>query len=140
RASMIDHRFGELRPDVWLRPSNLPRPPDHADWFATVGPLNGGDTDGLTGRLWDLPLIADTAQALLADLDVLDDDVDWHDHRSIPAGFTMAATVVRFLRTEPLLPTALQPADWPIERLRRRFDRSGARLQSLLRDFFRHTD
>src|SRR5262249_17115194 len=27
RATMLEHRLGELRPDTWLRPTNLPAPP-----------------------------------------------------------------------------------------------------------------
>ena len=43
RSMMADHRFGELRPDIWIRPGNLDRPPLEPTWIYTNGELDGID-------------------------------------------------------------------------------------------------
>lgn len=143
RSTLDDHRFGELRPDTWLRPANLD-PPDLGDeaWVVT-GPIAGGPADvaELTARLWDLAGIADAAEVLLERIERLRADTDLSDHGSIPATFTLAATVVRFLRRDPLLPAELLPDDWPVDALREHYDRLEADLQATLRGFLRdHRD
>lgn len=128
RRIMADHRFGELRPDVWLRPANLPAPPI-AGWTCTTGTLHGTDPNVLTGRLWDLDAFATTARSLLAELAAVGP--------SIPETFHLAAAVVRLLRADPLLPDDLLPSDWPADALRARYDDVEHDLQAALRDFFR---
>ncbi len=45
----------------------------------------------------------------------------------------LAAAVVRFLRAEPLLPSALTPDEWPADRLRRRYATYDRALGRVLR-------
>lgn len=137
RAVLGHHRFGELRPDTWLRPANLPAPDLGRAAFVLTGTIDRSDEPALVDRLWDLPAIAATARELIDRIDRTAASSDLTAHASIPATFTLSATVVRFLRSEPLLPTSLTPADWPADQLRRRYDRLEHDLQATLRDFLR---
>jgi len=137
RSLMANHRFGELRPDIWMRPTNLDRPPTDPDWICTSGELDGTDAAALADRLWPLDSLAAEAHHLLRRLDQMSDAIDWDDVRSIPELFTFSATVVRFLRSDPLLPPELTPQAWPVDRLRTRYDPFERAHQQLLRTFLR---
>jgi phenylacetic acid degradation operon negative regulatory protein len=135
RSVMANHRFGELRPDIWMRPANLERPPADPEWICTSGELDDATPQALVGRLWDLDGLAAAAQTFLRRLDQLSTDTDWSDERSIPAVFTFSAAVLRFLRNDPLLPGRLAPDDWPLDELRSGYDRFERSTQTLLRSF-----
>lgn len=135
RSVLTDHRFGELRPDTWLRPANLPAPDLGPAAIVLTGILDRSDEPALVARLWDLDLIARTAQHLLDHIDRLRASTDLTEHASIPTTFTLSAAIVRFLRSEPLLPAALTPTDWPVDELRRRYDDLEHDLQTTLRSF-----
>lgn len=137
RAIMANRRFGELRPDIWTRPSNLGDPPVEPGWLVTTGPIGGIDPGRLAARLWDLEAIAGDGRALLGDMAVCRRDCDWSDPAAIPGLFTTSAAVVRFLRHEPLLPPELTPPDWPVHELRAVYDRFEADHQRLLQRFLR---
>jgi phenylacetic acid degradation operon negative regulatory protein len=136
RTHMANLRMGELRPDTWLRPANLPGP-DGDDGLAVVrGPLAGEDPTALAARLWPLPAIASQADALQRRLDAMLPDLADRRPEALPATITLAAEVVRFLRSEPLLPPVLTPQPWPPDALRDRyhdFDRTlGRTLATVL--------
>lgn len=137
RAVLTDHRFGELRPDTWLRPANLPAPDLGQTAFVVTGTLDRSDEPALVARLWDLPTIDRTARRLVGEIDRLRAATDLGAPAAIPATFTLSAGVVRFLRSEPLLPPALTPPDWPVPALRRQYDELERDLQSTLRSFLR---
>ncbi|HEY6799351.1 MAG TPA: hypothetical protein VI121_01815 [Agromyces sp.] len=137
RAVMSDHRFGELRPDIWMRPANLDPPPHDHDVIVTTGALSGTDPGLLCARLWDLDSLRVRGDALLSELRRQRDESDWSDPRSIPGIFTFSAAVVRYLRDDPLLPPQLAPADWPAASLRVEYDVAEGRLQHLLHGFLR---
>jgi phenylacetic acid degradation operon negative regulatory protein len=139
RAQLTDHRFGELRPDIWMRPANLDPPPAEADLIVTTGALSVADPADLCARLWDLDGLRSRGDALLEELRRLASDVDWSDPRSIPEIFTFSAAVVRYLRDDPLLPTELSPAAWPAAGLRVEYDVAEQRLQHLLQGFLSGT-
>jgi phenylacetic acid degradation operon negative regulatory protein len=127
RNHMANLRMGELRPDIWMRPANLPGPDGDDGLVVVRGPLAGDEPGALAARLWPLTAIAETAVALGGRLD--DTLAGLADRRpeALPATITLAAEVVRFLRTEPLLPPSLTPQPWPPDTLRdryREFDRS----------------
>lgn len=65
RAVLIGHRFGELRPDTWLRPANLPAPELGESAFVVTGTLERSVEPALLARLWDLPTIAAGAADLV---------------------------------------------------------------------------
>jgi phenylacetic acid degradation operon negative regulatory protein len=135
RARLTDHRFGELRPDIWMRPANLAPPPADPDVIVTSGALSGADPVHLCERLWDLAALRSEAETLRAGLRRLADGADWSDPRSIPAIFTFSAAVVRYLRGDPLLPAELSPDGWPAAGLRVEYDAAEQRLQHLLHGF-----
>jgi phenylacetic acid degradation operon negative regulatory protein len=135
RATLQNARFGELRPDIWLRPANLSAPMPGNDWLVTTGPISGVLPGDLVDRLWPLASIAARADALRVEIDDAAATLDRDDPTSIPAAFHLSATVVRFLRDEPLLPLELLPASWPVQTLRDRYDEFERRLQTMLRPF-----
>ncbi|MEO6653497.1 MAG: PaaX domain-containing protein, C- domain protein [Ilumatobacteraceae bacterium] len=139
RSAMANHRFGELRPDIWMRPSNQPLPPVQPDWIATTGPVAGIAPDRLVARLWDLHAIAADARRLLDALHTTTTAADWSDPQSIPLVFTLSAAVVRFLRNDPLLPSALQVVRWPVDELRSAYDEFELEHQRLLQTFLRRS-
>jgi phenylacetic acid degradation operon negative regulatory protein len=128
RTRMMNGRMGELRPDTWLRPANLPGP--HVDGGAALvrGALSGVDPSELVGTLWNLGAIEARCRFLLADLERLGDPT-----HSLPTAIVRAAAVVRFLREEPLLPPALTPTGWPVDELRDRYRDFDRRLGQALR-------
>ena len=116
RTTMHQERFGELREGVWMRPDNLD--PELDPEVATrVRVLQARDDAPaeLAGQLWDLSGWADTGHRLLDEMDTATD---------VPGRFVVAATVVRHLLTDPVLPAELLPPDWP-----------GARLRAAYHDF-----
>ena len=105
RAAMVGARMGELRPDIWMRPANLPAP-DDASIVVTRGDLVMGDAVDLCDRLWDVDRLERAAAELSDGLDTLDELLA-ADHRHLPLAFDVSAVCVRFLRAEPRLPAAL---------------------------------
>ena len=134
---MVNHRFGELRPDIWMRPANTPAPSHHT-WIVISGDLTGRDQQQLIAQLWDLPMLAAAAEGLVLELDSLHARLDWDDAKSIPEAFTASARVVRFLRSEPQVPAELQPGAWPMNTLRQAYDAFEHKHLGLLNAFLRH--
>jgi phenylacetic acid degradation operon negative regulatory protein len=116
RTTLRQHRFGELREGVWMRPDNL-----DADLESEVGDrvrllrARDGAPDELARLLWDLPGWVLAGQQLLEQMAVASD---------IPGRFVVAAAMVRHLLTDPMLPAELLPTGWP-----------GARLRAVYTDF-----
>ena len=116
RTTLQDKRFAELREGVWMRPDNVAV--DLGDEVAErVRILVARDEDpvGLAGQLWDLSGWASIGSDLVTGMAEADD---------VPGRFVIAAAMVRHLLTDPVLPDALLPADWP-----------GAELRSAYNDF-----
>lgn len=135
RASMVNHRFGELRPDIWMRPANLDAPSPTPDVIVITGTLAGADPIDLRDRLWDVATMHRRGALLAVTVDRLRAETDWSDPASIPEVFVTSAAVVRYLRDEPLLPPDLSPPDWPADALRPAYDALEQKLQVLLRAF-----
>jgi phenylacetic acid degradation operon negative regulatory protein len=131
RASMANARMGELRPDTWMRPANLPGPAADEAHVIARSALTGHGDDDLVRRLWDL-------DALDADAHLLHERVVAAHERLRSGVFDalvdtvlVSAAVVRFLRLDPLLPPVLLPRGWAADELRtiyEDFDRSFGRL------------
>lgn len=137
RATMANRRYGELRPDIWIRPSNLDRPAAQPDWIITTGVLDGIGHERLVQRLWDVPAIDAAGQRLLREMNDRRAHADWDDVASIPDLFITSANVVRFLRNDPLLPGDLTRADWPVDEVRAIYDDFEVDHQRLLQHFLR---
>jgi phenylacetic acid degradation operon negative regulatory protein len=137
RSLMANHRFAELRPTVWMRPATLPAPPLDDDWIVVTAEPEGTPPQVLVERLWALDDLAARATDLLGRLDDADRTLRPDEPSEIPPAFTLAAEALRFLRSEPLLPAALTPTDWPVDRLRADYERFEARLQAMMAPFLR---
>lgn len=110
RTALQESRFGELREGVWLRPDNLDSDvPELARDRVRVLRARDDDPLGLTRRLWDLPAWSKTGHWLLREMRAA---------RGVPLQFTVAATMVRHLLTDPVLPAGLLPAHWPADAVR----------------------
>jgi phenylacetic acid degradation operon negative regulatory protein len=129
RTHMINARMGELRPECWLRPSNIDDPVGLSDLDGVVvvrGALAGLDAAAMARSVWDLDTIAARCRWLLARLGAPPRTVT-----ALPDAMLVSAAVVRFLREEPLLPAALTPDRWPVDELRRvyrEYDRTFGRV------------
>jgi phenylacetic acid degradation operon negative regulatory protein len=121
RTHMANLRMGELRPDTWLRPGNLPAPDGDEGLAVVRGPLAGEDPVELAARLWPLAAMAATATDLAGEVDAMLKPLADRRAEALPAAITLAAEVVRFLRAEPLLPPSLAPQPWPPDVLRERY-------------------
>jgi phenylacetic acid degradation operon negative regulatory protein len=135
RTRMRHLRMGELRPDVWLRPSNLPGPETGDDVLVVRGPINEREPSELVRRLWDLEQLRATARTLTA---VTGDALAWIDADGVDAladTFLVSVAAVRFLLTEPLLPAELVGPDWPPDELRAAYDRLDAAHRAVMSSF-----
>jgi phenylacetic acid degradation operon negative regulatory protein len=131
RKVMVEGRMAELREGVWMRPANVTRSladdetaSDQCRFF-TTGPDD--DPLRLAATLWDLPTWAHEARRLA---DRLDDT-----GLTLAQRFVLASETLRHLVVDPLLPAALQPADWPADDLRSRYVAFEAEVAEEVRRF-----
>lgn len=143
RTSMRDHRMGELRPDVWLRPANIEGPPAGPGLLVVRGPIAEQDPAALARRFWDLEALAATSRTLTA---LVGDARAWIAADGVDAlvdTFLVSVAVVRFLLVEPHLPVELVGAGWAPDELRAAYDRleveHGALLSSFLTEASRRS-
>ncbi|HET6964516.1 MAG TPA: PaaX family transcriptional regulator C-terminal domain-containing protein [Acidimicrobiales bacterium] len=125
RRYLDRRRMAELRPGVWARPDNLPapEPPPPGVLLWNGRPEGQVPAADLAARLWDLPAWAAGAEELVAAL----------QGAAEPAvRLSVAAAMVRLIRSDPLLPPALLPAGWPGSRLRKAYDGYRAELGRLI--------
>lgn len=114
RDALAAARLAELREGVWMRPANLRRPRSYADapvldCFTLQAHPHAPE---LAARLWDLQGWAARGEELLEQFEVVRD----------PAlRLSLAATMVRLLSGDPLLPANLVPQGWPGESLRQAY-------------------
>lgn len=111
RRELTGQRLAELREGHWLRPDNLPvelsaQLRTETTRFRAVPDADAAE---LARRLWDLDAWSERGRQLLeqftADAEPL-------------TRITVAAAIVRHLFTDPVLPAALTPSDWPAQALR----------------------
>lgn len=111
RERLSSYRLAELREGVWTRPANLSRPRSYADdvVLSTFTATPDEDPVALAAGLWDLRAWAAAGRELVDLLAVTTE----------PAPrLAVAAHVVRHLASDPLLPAALLPRDWPAAAMR----------------------
>lgn len=138
RRTLSGARFGEVRPDTWLRPANLPAPDLAAtEVIVTRGTLTIGEAPTLASSLWDLPAIerraAELDEALTAA--IAPGGEGELPTEAIAGAFLTSATAIRFLRAEPWLPPSLH-AGTHAAQLRTTYGAAQTRLQTALRRFF----
>lgn len=126
-AFVSRRRMAELRPGVWTRPDNLapgPAEPPEGLLVWSGRPQPGGlGPARLAATLWDLDGWAARAEQLLAEMGTA---------REPAKRVGVAATMVRHIRDDPVLPPVLLPAGWPGGRLRRAYDSYRAELGELI--------
>jgi len=136
RRAFTEARFAEWREGVWLRPDNLGPPPaalvdgSPVRWLS-VHP--DGDPAALAAELWDLAAWSTQGEALLAAGPEEPGDLVASPPEWATGVFAAAAATLRHLRTDPLLPAALLPPDWPADDLRARYARYLRAIQHLVR-------
>lgn len=135
RQRMSGARFGELRPDTWLRPANVPAPTGLQ--LLTRGPVVSGDEIELVHLLWDLGDLDRRAEALMQQLDVTGSELraGGEVDDALPTAFVVLAATLRHLRTEPQLPASLAPTAGPA-RLRELYAEVERAFQERLAGFF----
>lgn len=124
RERLSSYRLAELREGVWTRPANLSRPRAYADdtVLSTFTATPDEDPVALAASLWDLRAWAREGRELLDLLAVTAE----------PAPrLAVAAQVVRHLASDPLLPAALLPRDWPAAAMRTAYAGYQAELRAL---------
>ncbi|MEV6220065.1 PaaX domain-containing protein, C- domain protein [Nocardia fluminea] len=110
RARLLSLRLAELREGVWLRPANLVRPLP-ADLTTATIQFRLREVDNpaaLTTALWPLADWSSRARLLL----------DAIENPDPAARFAAVCAALDLLTTDPALPEALQPDDWPVGALR----------------------
>ncbi|MBO0656231.1 PaaX domain-containing protein, C- domain protein [Streptomyces triculaminicus] len=130
RQAMAALRLAELREGCWLRPANLVRdgrPAVVTEQCTLLAGAPEGDPAALAAALWDLAGWARRARALEAALEAPPDRPG-----GLAGRFTVSAAVLRHLLSDPVLPAALLPADWPGDRLRLRYEAFDRDFRSLL--------
>ena len=137
RTAMEGAKLGELRPDTWMRPTNLPVGSDRTDVILTHGGLDPARSAELVGTRWDLPALDRRARDLLDGLEEvaarLESDAS---AAGIAPGFTVLAACLRLLRVEPQLPEELAGSGSAAV-LRARYPEVEDALQRRLRTLFR---
>ncbi|MEU1209414.1 PaaX family transcriptional regulator C-terminal domain-containing protein [Nocardia sp. NPDC005825] len=126
RAELTALRMAELREGVWLRPANLDR-----EWPVHVLTLTqkliarpDQDSHDLARALWPIQKWAQTGRNLLHRFASADNPAE---------RFTITAAIFRHLLTDPVLPDALLPDNWPAARLYTAYERFQNELTQLAR-------
>lgn len=122
RNTLQEKRFAELREGVWMRPDNVAVALGD-EVAARVRVLRASDDEPaeLAARLWDLSGWASVGRELLTAMAEADD---------VPGRFAAAASIVRHLLTDPVLPDELLPAGWPGQALRAAYEDFAAEMVS----------
>jgi phenylacetic acid degradation operon negative regulatory protein len=141
RDAMGARRMGELREGVWLRPDNLGAglpagglERDHCTWLRGR-PVD--DPGALAGQLWDLRAYGGRTATLLDRMAATIGRLREGDPGVLGPCFVTAASALRHLTADPLLPGSLVGPDWNGDRLRSAYDDYEAALQAGLRHWFR---
>jgi phenylacetic acid degradation operon negative regulatory protein len=125
RDAMRRMHFGERREGVWLRPDNLD--------LAAADPVRR-QCEWLTGRPDDDPVAlanrlfqparwARRAQTLTDRLAEMTDRLAEREPELVADAFVAGAAALRHIGSDPLLPDALLPPDWPGVALRAEYTR-----------------
>lgn len=137
RSAMEGARMGELRPDIWMRPANIAIGDRPEDVLVTHGELDADEPSELVHQLWPLDELESTARRLMESIERHRPSLDRDDPTVLPPTFILSAAAVRFLRTEPQLPSELAPGRWTPPSLRPAYDDFEAAFQRQLRTFLR---
>lgn len=114
RDTLTAARLAEIREGVWMRPTNLRRPRAYADdsVLECFTVQSHPQPTELAARLWDLDGWSARGEELLA---------AFGEVRDPALRLSIAATMVRLLTADPLLPANLVPQGWPGQRIRQAY-------------------
>lgn len=120
RNNLQGKRFAELREGVWMRPDNVAvELGDEVTERVRVLRACDDAPAELAARLWDLSGWASAGREMLAAMAETGD---------VPGRFVVAASMVRHLLTDPVLPDELLPDSWPGAVLRTAYEDFAAEL------------
>jgi phenylacetic acid degradation operon negative regulatory protein len=117
RAALKDAGFGSPLPGVWVAPSGVPVPPEAK--AAIRLEVSAEDDSGrrLLRESWPLQRTADAYLKFIKTFEPLRGWIDRREPLSESEAFTARILLIHHYRRvvlrDPLLPTALLPADWP---------------------------
>jgi phenylacetic acid degradation operon negative regulatory protein len=119
--------LAEVREGVWMRPDNLDPdrlPADRATLARQCQILSAHPSDGaaLAARLWDLAGWARQSHLLIHAMAPLAARLDAGNADALAPAFAVAASVMRHLVSDPVLPPFLVPNAWPGPELRARYN------------------
>jgi phenylacetic acid degradation operon negative regulatory protein len=137
RSQVQGARFGEIRPDTWMRPANIDVPLDIPDIALTRGALTTGDPGSLVRSLWDVASLNQQAIELQEQVSRASSVLEPAEpsDQDLASSFTALATCLRYLRTEPQLPAELAIGSTAKE-LRTHYNETEHTFQSRLAAFF----
>ena len=137
RSRVQGARFGEVRPDTWMRPANIDVPLDLPDVALTCGMLATGNPRLLVRDLWDLAELNRQAIELRKHVSRAASVLEPAEpsDQALASSFTVLATCLRYLRTEPQLPAELATGSAAND-LRSHYDQTVRTFQSRLAAFF----
>ncbi|MDW3220573.1 MAG: PaaX family transcriptional regulator C-terminal domain-containing protein [Acidimicrobiales bacterium] len=143
RRAAVHLGLAEHRDGVWMRPANLDpqRLPsarmvvaEQADRF--VGRPDGSPAE-LAAALFDLDAWSAATRRLVASMEATSALLEADGDVSLADGFELAASSLRHLVADPLLPPSLTPSGWPASDLRAAYDRYNRAYRARLSAFFR---
>jgi len=117
REALKNAGFGSPLPGVWIAPSGVPIPEEAAQAIRLE--VSAEDESGrrLLSESWPLHRTADAYLKFMKTFEPLRGWIGRHERLSDTEAFTARILLVHYYRRvvlrDPLLPTALLPADWP---------------------------
>ena len=141
RDAMRRLHFAERREGVWLRPDNLEvSVPDsvrrQCEWLRAQPE---DDPVALAVRLFHPSRWARRATVLGTRLAEMTDRLVGPESEPVADAFIAGAAALRHIGSDPLLPAALLPSDWPGAALRDEYTRYQRVFEATARDWFRRS-
>ncbi len=132
RRSLHELRLSELREGTWMRPDNLGDASGRSSRARAIADeqclwlrAHADDPCAIAAALWDLAGWSKRAEALrqwMAKSSTQLAALRRDGRRELRDGFVLAASVLRHMQADPLLPIDLLPGTWPGRALRAEYD------------------
>jgi phenylacetic acid degradation operon negative regulatory protein len=123
RAALKDSGFGSPLPGVWVAPSGVPLPPEATGAIRLEVSAEDDSGRRLLRESWPLDRTADAYLKFIKTFEPLRGWINRGEPLSESEAFTARILLIHYYRRvvlrDPLLPTALLPADWPGRAARR---------------------
>jgi phenylacetic acid degradation operon negative regulatory protein len=117
REALKNAGFGSPLPGVWVAPSGVPIPEEAASAIRLEVSAEDDSGRRLLSESWPLDRTADAYQKFMKTFEPLRGWIDRRERPSDVDAFTARILLIHHYRRvvlrDPLLPTALLPADWP---------------------------